>query len=213
MRRLTPVMSDGAGHLVVRVAATPTGVEAAMRAGRPAYAEQLLVVFDRWAPQTRNPDWLALSARCHALLGGDEADAHFEHALAEHDRGESGFEHARTELLFGEHLRRHRRPALARSHLRSALDTFQRLDCGWWADRVAAELRAAGESAPRQSMPANAVLTAQQLRIAELVAAGATNREVAAALFLSPRTVDHHLRNVFSRLGIRSRVDLARLFP
>jgi DNA-binding CsgD family transcriptional regulator len=207
VRRLAPLMS--AGHLVVRVAATPFAVEAAVRAGEPRFAGRLIEMFDRWAPHTGNPDWLALSARCHALVTGE--DEHFRRALAEHARGSSEFERARTELLYGEQLRRRRRPIRAREYLRSALDAFQRLDCGWWAARVAAELRAAGETPARPPEQPADTLTSQQMRIAELVAGGATNREVAAKLFLSPRTVDHHLRNIFTRLGIRSRVDLARL--
>jgi DNA-binding NarL/FixJ family response regulator len=205
VHRLTPLMS--AGHLIVQVAATPFAVEAAVRAGETRFAARLIAGFDRWAPHTGNPDWLALSARCHALVTGD--DEHFVRALDAHARGSSEFERARTELLYGSRLRRRRRPVRAREHLRSALDAFQRLDRGWWADRVAAELRAAGET-PAQPRERHS-LTAQQTQIARLVAGGATNREVAAALFLSPRTVDHHLRNIFTRLGIRSRVDLARL--
>lgn len=205
-RRLMPLMSTG--HLIVRIAATPFAVEAAVRAGETVFAKQLIEAFDRWAPHTGNPDWLALSARCHALVTDD--DDHFAQALEAHDQGSSEFERARTELLFGEKLRRRRRPIRAREHLRSALDAFQRLECAWWAARVAAELRAAGET-PARLRRENHALTPQQARIAELVASGATNREVADRLFLSPRTVDHHLRNIFTRLGIRSRVDLARL--
>ncbi|MFI6078781.1 AAA family ATPase [Actinoplanes sp. NPDC051343] len=203
--RLMPLMSTG--HLIVRVGATPFAVEAAVRAGETRFARQLVEAFDRWAPQTGNPDWLALSARCHALVTGD--DEQFVRAIDAHARGSSEFERARTELLYGSLLRRKRRPIRAREHLRSALDTFQRLDCAWWASTVAAELRAAGET-PVRSRERH-TLTPQQTRIAELVASGATNREVAATLFLSPRTVEHHLRNIFTRLGIRSRVDLARL--
>jgi DNA-binding NarL/FixJ family response regulator len=207
VHRLTPLMS--AGHLIVQVAATPFAVEAAVRAGETRFAARLIAGFDRWAPHTGNPDWLALSARCHALVTGE--DEHFVRAMKAHAQGSSEFERARTELLYGSRLRRRRRPIRAREHLRSALDTFQRLDCGWWATRVAAELRAAGDApAPSREMPAD-TLTPQQTQVAELVAGGATNREVAAKLFLSPRTVDHHLRNIFTRLGIRSRVDLARL--
>ncbi|MEV6847976.1 LuxR C-terminal-related transcriptional regulator [Actinoplanes sp. NPDC051411] len=203
--RLVPLMATG--HLIVRIAATPFAVEAAVRAGETVFAKELTETFDRWAPHTGNPDWLALSARCHALVTGD--DEHFVRAIDAHAQGSSEFERARTELLYGSQLRRKRRPIRAREHLRSALDAFERLECSWWAAHVAGELRAAGEPPvrPRERR----ALTPQQTRIAELVASGATNREVAAKLFLSPRTVDHHLRNIFTRLGIRSRVDLVRL--
>ncbi|NED05278.1 helix-turn-helix transcriptional regulator, partial [Streptomyces sp. SID6648] len=95
-----------------------------------------------------------------------------------------------------------------------ALVGFQRCAARVWADRAAGELRAAGEPAGAGSGPAGdplAMLTPQQQRIARCVAEGATNREVALRLSLSPRTVDHHLRNVFAALAIRSRTELARL--
>ncbi|MYR13273.1 LuxR family transcriptional regulator, partial [Streptomyces sp. SID724] len=107
-----------------------------------------------------------------------------------------------------------RRTREARGPLRDALVAFQRSSARAWADRAAGELRAAGEpvGAPRKAADGpTAALTPQQLRIARCVAEGATNREVALRLSLSPRTVDHHLRNVFAALGIRSRTELARL--
>ncbi|MGI5207066.1 helix-turn-helix transcriptional regulator [Spirillospora sp. CA-108201] len=120
------------------------------------------------------------------------------------------FELARTELLFGHRLRRGRRPRAAREHLRAALRVFERYGAAPWTARARAELRAAGETAPRAASGFGK-LTAQQAHIARMAAEGATNREIAARLLLSPRTIDHHLRNVFTRLGIRSRVELARL--
>ncbi|MCP9953495.1 helix-turn-helix transcriptional regulator [Actinomadura madurae] len=122
------------------------------------------------------------------------------------------FELARTELLFGHRLRRGRRPRAAREHLRAALRIFERYGAVPWAARARAELRAAGSGDDASRAAAGvAKLTAQQAHIARLAAEGATNREIAARLLLSPRTIDHHLRNVFTRLGIRSRVELARL--
>lgn len=120
-------------------------------------------------------------------------------------------EQARTELLFGEHLRRERRRADARPHLRAALETFQRLGMPVWADRARDELRATGEATGDPATDTLAHLTSQELRIAAAVGEGATNREVAAQLFLSPRTVDYHLRKVFQKLHISSRADLIRL--
>ncbi|MDA0637692.1 LuxR C-terminal-related transcriptional regulator, partial [Nonomuraea sp. MCN248] len=133
-------------------------------------------------------------------------------ALELHRQGACRFETARTQLLYGAALRRERRPGAAREHLHGALETFERLEARLWSERARAELRAAGETVTRPGPGGGPEqqLTAQQLRIARLVAEGATNREVAAQLFLSPRTVDHHLRNVFARLGVRSRVELAR---
>jgi DNA-binding CsgD family transcriptional regulator len=162
------------------------------------------------------------------------AEGHFLEALRRHRSGDADFPRAHTELLFGRELRRRRRPVAAREHLRHAAETFRLLGAGPWAEQAARELRAAGDRAvswPAPPAPAGpglrlaggpadprplvdpGGLTAQQERIARLVAEGATNREIAERLFLSPRTVDHHLRNVFARLGVRSRTELARLMP
>lgn len=205
----------GRGQVLVQVMATPYLVEAAAHlAHRPA-ATAALAVFDRWASSTASPLRRALSARCHALLaprGGTEAEREFEAALRLHPTEAGTFERARTELLFGQELRRSRRPRDARTHLHQAREMFSLLAVTCWAEQATTELRAAGESIGPPDLPAARLLTGQQLRIAELVAEGATNREVAARMFLSTRTVDHHLRNVFHRLGIRSRTELARAF-
>ncbi|MBQ0984834.1 helix-turn-helix domain-containing protein [Streptomyces sp. F63] len=140
------------------------------------------------------------------------ADALFARALELHDLADGDFERARTQLLRGKTLRRKRRPGAAREHLRDALVAFERCGAGAWAEQARAELRATGEAGRATEAPAVAgLLTPQQLRIARCVAEGATNREVALRLSVSPRTVDHHLRNVFAALGIRSRVELSRL--
>jgi DNA-binding CsgD family transcriptional regulator len=217
LTRLKTLLSPKTGHgqLVIQIAATPHLVEAAVRVGqmRPAVLAQSL--FHPWAVNTGNPAWLALAARCRALIAGEEgeAEAHYRealqfHALADSD---SDFERARTELLFGQELRRGRRPSAAREHLRSALEAFRRFDAQPWIEQATAELRAAGDQVEHRDVDIAEALTPQQLQIARLAAAGATNREVAAQMFLSTRTVDHHMRNIFARLGIRSRIDLARL--
>ncbi|GAA0557828.1 helix-turn-helix transcriptional regulator [Paractinoplanes ferrugineus] len=194
----------GRGSVVLRVAVVPHLVEAAGAAAPPIDA------FDRWAGRTGEAAWLALRARCRALrtTDGVAADDHFREALRRHDQG---FARAHTELLYGSQLRRRRRHLEARAHLRLAAGTFHRLDAAPWAAHAARELRAAGERAVAGPATPGPPLTAQQERIAGLVAGGATNREVAQQLQLSPRTVDHHLRNVFARLGVRSRTELARL--
>jgi DNA-binding CsgD family transcriptional regulator len=203
----------GQGQIVIGIAATPHLVEAAVRSGEPALARPAQTMFDLWARSTDNPSWLALAARCRALLADDEADAHrhFTQALRHHHDAEADFERARTELLYGQELRRQRRAGTARDHLRVAAEVFERFGATPLVRQARAELRAAGEPVDKACGTAADVLTAQQLEIARLAAEGATNREVAAALFLSTRTVDHHMRNIFTRLGIRSRVDLARL--
>ncbi|WP_189638232.1 AAA family ATPase [Actinoplanes lobatus] len=200
----------GPGSALLRVAVVPHLLEAAAQIGLREPVEPVAVAFDRWSGRTGQPGWLALRDRCRALRAddGEAAAGHFGAALA-HD-GEAGFPRAHTELLYGRLLRRQRRHVAARTHLRRAAETFRLMDAGPWAAQSVRELRAAGErvEAPAPTGPA---LTAQQERIASLVAGGATNREVAQELHLSPRTVDHHLRNVFARLGVRSRTEMARL--
>jgi DNA-binding NarL/FixJ family response regulator len=112
--------------------------------------------------------------------------------------------------LFGEHLRRARRRKEARGQLRSALESFERLGASSWAARARIELRASGETSRKRQPETVDQLTPQELQIAQLVARGATNKEVAGQLFLSPRTVDYHLRKVFVKLGISSRGQLIR---
>ena len=121
------------------------------------------------------------------------------------------FEQARTELLYGEWLRRERRRIDARPHLRAALESFEHLGAVPWAERARAELRASGETARRRDPSSRDQLTPQELHIAGLAAEGLTNPEIGAQLFLSPRTIDYHLRKSFAKLEIASRAELARL--
>jgi DNA-binding CsgD family transcriptional regulator len=206
-------LRTGRGQLVIGVAATPHLVEAAIRCGDREAALNGFTIFEPWGVATKNPGWLALVARCRALLAEDEVEVqqHFRESLQHHASAESDFERARTELLYGQELRRRRRPSAAREHLRSALEGFQQFDAQPWVELASSELRAAGDHVEHRPQAAAEALTPQQLEIARLAAAGATNREVAAQMFLSTRTVDHHMRNIFARLGIRSRIDLAKL--
>ena len=132
----------------------------------------------------------------------DDAESWFEQALALHADSVRPFERARTQLAYGEHLRRQRRRVDARVHLRAALETFEDLKALPWADRAAQELRASGESARKRDQATELELTPTELQVAQLVQQGLSNREVAAQLFVSPRTVDFHLRNVFAKTGI-----------
>ncbi|SCL71593.1 AAA ATPase domain-containing protein [Micromonospora citrea] len=213
--RLTALARPGTGRgqVLIQVMATPYLVEAAAGSAHRPAAAAALAVFDRWASSTASPSRRALSARCHALLaprGSAEAERRFRDALRLHPGDAAAFERARTELLLGRELRRSRRPRDAREHLHAARETFDLLGLAAWAEQATTELRAAGESVGGPDLSAARLLTGQQLRIAQLVAEGATNREIAARMFLSTRTVDHHLRNIFHRLGIRSRTELAR---
>jgi DNA-binding CsgD family transcriptional regulator len=203
--------ADGSVHPGIALQNVPELVEAAAHLDRHDRAADPLGRFNRWAEATKAPDLLALSARCRALVGSGDTEREFRRALALHARADGPMEQARTHLLFGEYLRRERRRADARIHLRAALETFRRLGASVWADRARDELRATGEATGSPAPDALALLTPQELRIATAVGEGATNREIAAQLFLSPRTVDYHLRKVFRKLGISSRADLIRL--
>ncbi|MFI7502799.1 LuxR C-terminal-related transcriptional regulator [Streptomyces sp. NPDC049687] len=212
--RALAAFGPGHGHRAVRHLATPHYVEAAVRAGDTRIARAAHADYDRWARAVRSPDDLALSARCRALLTpGADALEHYRTALDLHADGTRAFERARTELLFGSALRRLRRRAEARDRLHSAREAFESFGAPHCADAARAELRALGAPATpaRRTEPATSRLTAQQLLVARMAAEGATNREIAARLALSPRTIDHHLRGVFTRLDIRSRIELVRL--
>ena len=125
----------------------------------------------------------------------------------------SPFERARTEVVSGERLRRAGRRLDSRAQLREALDEFERLGASSWAERAREELRASGETARKRDPALVDELTPRELEIALQVADGGTNKEVAARLFLSPKTVELHLSRVYRKLGIRSRTELARLMP
>ncbi|MEU9594952.1 helix-turn-helix transcriptional regulator [Streptomyces sp. NPDC048193] len=201
------------GHFAVWRLAVPCFVEAAVLAGRHEDARTLLTDFAGWAAFGADPQAAAQLSRCHALLAPpDDADALYLRALARHDEAGGDFERARTALLYGKWLRRRRRPREARDRLGSALAGFERCGAGVWAEQARGELRALG-AASRGPAPAGTLtgLTPQQLRIARHVAEGATNREVALTLAVSIRTVDYHLRKVFAVLGVRSRLELARV--
>jgi DNA-binding CsgD family transcriptional regulator len=115
---------------------------------------------------------------------------------------------SRAQLLLGETLRRSRRRAESRPHLRSALETFERLGADPWADRARGELRASGETTSRRAPAEHEHLTPQELQIAQYAADGDSNAEIAAKLFLSRRTVEYHLAKVYTKRGITSRRQL-----
>ncbi|MEV6196475.1 LuxR C-terminal-related transcriptional regulator [Streptomyces sp. NPDC051920] len=212
--RLGPLVGAGPrrGHFAVRMLAVPCFVEAAARTGQTEAARSAVAAFARWSEQGSDPQAPAQLARCRALLSGpEEREELFAAALARHDAVAGDFERGRTQLLYGAWLRRRRRPGEARGRLRDALVSFERGGALGWAAQARAELRATGDAGPGGPAGPLTLLTPQQLRIARCVAEGATNREVALRLSVSTRTVDHHLRNVFAALGVRSRVELSRL--
>ena len=190
----------------------PNLIEAYVRAGHDEAAALILERFEEIARQTDRAWALACAARCHGLLGGDtEFELAFEEALAKHAATPTPFERARTELCYGERLRRARRRSDAREHLRAALETFERLGAEPWAERARRELGATGETIRRRDPFATDDLTPTELQVALLVAKGATNKEVGAALFLSPKTIETHLGRVYRKLHVRSRTELAHL--
>jgi DNA-binding NarL/FixJ family response regulator len=118
------------------------------------------------------------------------------------------FERARTELCLGERLRRIRRRTAAREHLRKALEIFERLGAVPWIEHTRLELRATGETI-RRGTDSALHLTPQELQVALVVGRGASNHEAAAALFLSQKTIEYHLSNIYRKTNIRSRAELA----
>ncbi|MGY1650133.1 AAA family ATPase [Geodermatophilus sp. SYSU D01119] len=204
----------GSGALGEPLGVAPLLVEAWTGLGRRAEAAGLA---DRYASASRSPSpaTAALVARCRALACPDDdaAAALFRDALTAHAAGPDRFEEPHTRLLYGERLRRAGRRVPAREQLTAAADAFAAMELTAWARRAEEELRATGRTArPRRPLPEEP-LTPQEVRIATLAGGGASNREIAAELFLSPKTVEHHLSGVYRKRGLRSRVQLARLFP
>jgi DNA-binding CsgD family transcriptional regulator len=200
------------GSVSVKLIGVPDLIEAAARIGRLGKAREALAFYENWATSTASRFELPVLCRCRGLLASDEeAGQHFTDALRLHANGERPFERARTELVYGEMLRRGRHPKDAREHLRVALELFEQLGAAVWAERARSELRGSGETARKRDPSTIDQLTPQELQIARIVAGGASNKEAAAQLFLSPRTIEFHLRHVFAKLGITSRAQLAGL--
>ena len=186
-------------------------VEAAVRADRRDLAGTWLAELRAFASAVESSHSRALVAYGDALLAGDDAGAHFAAAVAHHRNGGRPIDAARIRLGYGEFLRRHRRRVEAREHLREALTTFEDVGTVPWAERARRDLRATGETARRRDPATGRDLTPQERQVAKLVASGLSNRDVAARLFVSPRTVDFHLRNIFAKTGVASRTELAGL--
>jgi DNA-binding CsgD family transcriptional regulator len=191
----------------------PDLVEAAVRLGQPSQAAEAAGRFSRWAPLVGQPWADALHVRCQALIASDsEAERYYERALSLHEQDTRPFDQARTQLLYGEWLRRERRKRDARVQLLASLQTFDALGAWPWANQARTELTATGATAPQAAPPdLLAALTPQELQISRLAARGLANRDIAAQLFLSPRTVAYHLYKAYPKLGISSRAELPTL--
>jgi DNA-binding CsgD family transcriptional regulator len=188
-------------------------IEALIRLGRDDDARTHLRRLAGEAEATRSPWALGTAARSRGLLAADHMiDEAFEEALALHRHEPSPLEWARTELCYGERLRRARRRRDARPHLRGALVRFEHIEARPWADRARGELNATGEHVARSDATTAERLTPQEFQVATLVADGLTNRETAARLYLSQKTIEFHLGRVYRKLDVRTRGELIRLF-
>jgi DNA-binding CsgD family transcriptional regulator len=197
----------------VDVSPAPELVDAQLRLGHRDAAVAIAAAFAPEAEAKGQPWALARATRAQAMVAdAGAAEPLFEAALELHAQTPDVFETARTRFAYGAYLRRARRRVRARDELRAALDAFERLGAAGWADQAEAELAATGETARRRDASTLDQLTPQELQIAHLLAAGRTTREAAAAIFLSPKTVEYHLRNVYRKLGINSRDELAAHF-
>ncbi|WP_392545300.1 AAA family ATPase [Oryzobacter telluris] len=188
-------------------------LEAAVRAGN---TEQALAWVSELTPfaTTSKYDWAvgavdlgrALTSRDHV-----DATAAFERAVGHYRHASRPYELARTQLAYGEFLRRTNRRVDARTHLRASLDTFTDLGAKPLVERATQELRASGETARKRDPSTLLALTPMELKVAQLVSTGLSNKDVAAQCWVSPRTVAFHLRNVFTKVGVSSRTELAHL--
>lgn len=210
-QRLTELASAGPGEGSPSVSMLSLGdaVELAVRLGQSEDAAASLARLERWAEVSGSARGRSLTLRCRALLADGDAGTLFAAAIAAHPEGEVPLELARTRLAYGQWLRRHRKNSEARTHLQAALSVFVRLSCRPYADIARDELRAAGAAVPHSSPSVLEQLTGQEITIARLVSQGSSTKDVAARLYLSPRTVEYHLHKIYPKLGVRSRTELA----
>ncbi len=186
-------------------------IEAGVRSGRP---DEAAAALDRLSERTQasSTEWaLGIEARCRGLLSDDES--HYQESVERLVRSRATVELARTRLLYGEWLRRENRRVDAREQLRGAHEMFSRMGAAAFTERARRELSATGETVRQRTSEARDELTAQEAQVAQLAAQGRTNPEIAALLFISPRTVQYHLRKVFSKLGVSSRREIRRALP
>jgi DNA-binding CsgD family transcriptional regulator len=191
---------EAVSHPMFKLGAAPYLVEALILAGDPDPGRVDLGPVAAYAEQAQDPHVLGVLSRTRALLApsAELAEPLFREALTVQTEHARPFERARTALAYGEFLRRAQRRTEARVQLRDALAAFDGLGTPLWADRARAELEATGITARKRDPSTLDALTPQELRIAKLVAGGASNRDVAAQLFLSQKTVEYHLRKVFT---------------
>ncbi|MGB4777035.1 LuxR C-terminal-related transcriptional regulator, partial [Microbacterium sp.] len=201
--------ASASAELAVSTVGLPELIEAAARAGDEEATADALDRLSSRARACATPWAWGIEARSRALTtAGPAAEGHHREAIMHLEASRMGGETARAHLVFGEWLRREGRRQEARDELRTAYELLSGIGANAFAARAARELRATGEHPRKRSAQPTDVLTAQELHIARIVASGATSREVGAQLFLSPRTIEAHLRNIFRKLGITSRRQL-----
>jgi DNA-binding CsgD family transcriptional regulator len=211
LQPMLDIFDDLPGSEIMTATFVPDAVEAMVALGHHADAEPLIEALEHDGARLDRPWMLAVGARCRsmwlAVHGDVEAAARkAQEAMAEHDRLPMPFERARSQLLLGQLQRRQRQKDAARNTFGEALQAFDAMGTPLWADRARAEL-ARAKVAPSRSL----ALTPSERRVAELAASGMTNRDVAAALFISPKTVEANLGRVYRKLGIKTRAELGRL--
>ena len=190
-------------------ACLPELIEASVRAGEPARAALALEQFTSLAVACGTSWALGLAARSRALTSaGPDAEEHYREAIEQLGKSRMAGDAARARLVYGEWLRREGRRQDARDQLHTAHQLLSDMGAGAFAERAARELRATGEHPRKRTAHPTDALTPHEVHIARLVATGATSREIGAQLFLSPRTIEAHLRNIFRKLGITSRRQL-----
>ena len=194
--------------------ALPLIVEAAVRCGDTDAASKALEQIEQRALVVQTPFALGLMWRGRALVWNDERTRPaFENAIDWFGRSPWRTELARTHLLYGEWLRRQKSQTEAREQLRAAFQMFESMGAKIYMERALVELQATGEKVRKRQLHANADLTGRELQIARLAADRLTSREIASQLFISPHTVEYHLKKIFLKLGIGSRRDLAAALP
>ena len=197
----------GSGHQVLADV-----IEAAVRAGEPGRARAATDSLAERAPASGTPWAMGLLARCRALLADDDAEQLYQEAIDLLGSTRMAVELARAHLLYGEWLRRQKRKIDARDQLRIAHNMFADMGADAFANRARHELLATGERVRKRSVETSSELTPQEERVARLAAAGDTNAEIAAKLFIASSTVEYHLRKVFRKLSVTSRRQLTAAF-
>lgn len=186
-------------------------VEAAVRDGNPDRVADQFTQFERWAVHVDSPVATALLRRCQAML--EDSEEYYRAALDLYAKHGGRFDQARTQLLYGEWLRRRRRRSEARAELDAALTGFKRMGALTWEARATSELTALGERPTLEPVADDPLknLTPQEVQVVRLAATGLSNKEIGAQLFLSPRTIGHHLYRAYPKLGVTRRIELAQL--